>query len=96
MEFRHEPDNSRFVAEDGERRGVLEYRRRGDGVLDYAHTYVPPQHRGGGTASRLVRFALDTAREEGFSVIPSCPFVAKLMDEHPEYESIRAGSAAGR
>ncbi|MDX1503634.1 MAG: GNAT family N-acetyltransferase [Thermoanaerobaculia bacterium] len=90
MEFRHEPENRRFVAEGEGARGVLDYARVGEGKLAYQHTYVPPEHRGAGIASRLVRFALEHARAEGLAVVPSCPFVARYIDEHPEYADLRA------
>ena len=48
MEIRHEPENNRFVAEEGEASGLLDYRRLDERTLAYAHTYVPPEHRGGG------------------------------------------------
>ena len=63
----------------------LRYHPAGDGVLDYASTFVPEGLRGRGIASELVRCALDYARQHGFRVIPSCWFVKGYVERHPEY-----------
>lgn len=91
MEIRHDEKRRRFVSavEGGE--AVLDYDRVGRDTLDYKHTFVPPEHRGRGIAERLVRHALDYARDNQLKVIPTCPFVASVIEEHPEYEPLIAG-----
>jgi hypothetical protein len=86
--LRHEPEQQRFVAELPQGSGVLEYRQRPDGTLDYYHTFVPDALRGGGVASRLVKFALDHALEHGLRVMPSCPFVAAVIDRNDKYRGV--------
>jgi predicted GNAT family acetyltransferase len=94
MQLRHEPAAQRFVAErDGRECGVLEYRAAGERVLDYYHTYVPPEFRGQGIAGRLVEFALDEARRRGCTVRPSCPFVARFIAARPDYQDLLEASA---
>jgi predicted GNAT family acetyltransferase len=96
LDVRHEPDRQRFVADLGtSREAVLEYRVAANGVLDYHHTFVPPESRGHGTASRLVTFALDHAREHGRRVRPSCPFVARFIAAHPGYRDLIASVPNG-
>lgn len=90
LPLRHEPENRRFVAELGGRAAVLDYAVVEDGVLDYQHTWVPPEFRGRGIANRLVAFGLEYARTQGFRVIPSCSFVAAVMREGTGYASLRA------
>jgi hypothetical protein len=86
---RHEPAQHRFVTElDGGALALLEYREVGNGVLDYYRTYVPREHRGRGVAAGLVQFALDDARERGFKVRPTCPFVAKIIAGRPDYADL--------
>jgi len=90
MDISHEPERRRFVARiDGEE-AVLEYAERGDGILDYRHTYTPPALRGQGVARQIVLFALEYAREQQLHVIPTCPFVAKIVREHPVYAPLIA------
>jgi predicted GNAT family acetyltransferase len=87
----HDEDRSRFVLEDDGHRAVLEYRTSVGDTLDMAHTFVPPEARGGGLGGRLVRGALDWARAHGRRVVPSCSFVAAFIDAHPAYRDLVRG-----
>jgi len=67
----------------------LEYRwLRGGMVL--MHTFVPPSARTKGIGAQLVKYVLDYAREQGLKIIVYCPFVAKYMKLHPEYDDLVA------
>jgi predicted GNAT family acetyltransferase len=84
------PDRDRYEIElNGERVGLLSYRRAGE-IITYRHTETEPSVGGRGLGSALVRFALDDARARGFRVIPACPFVASFIVRHPEYEDLVA------
>lgn len=61
-----------------------EYHLSGD-TMDFTHTLVPVSHRGRGVASALARGALDSARDRGLKVIPSCSFIERYIRSHPEY-----------
>ncbi|HEU5171078.1 MAG TPA: GNAT family N-acetyltransferase [Gemmatimonadales bacterium] len=61
-----------------------------EGVLDLYSTYVPPRERGRGVAARLVSAALAHARERGMRVMPSCWYVRRWIDAHPEQEDLLA------
>jgi predicted GNAT family acetyltransferase len=89
LTLRHEPMRRRFVATTRDGEGILEYSEIDARTLDYNHTFVPRELRGGGIASKLVAYALDYAQENGLGVVPSCPFVARYMDQHPEYLELR-------
>jgi len=93
MDIRHEPEQRRFVAEVDGAEAVLEYTLRGDGVRNYRHTFVPPALRGQGIAKDLVLYALDDARAQGVQIIPSCPYVAKVVREQAEYADLVASGA---
>lgn len=80
---------SRFeLAEDGAT-AVAEY-RLGDGTITFTHTVVPPALEGRGIGSRLVKAALEAARERGLAVVPHCLFVAAYIERHPEYRELLA------
>ncbi len=93
MEIRHDQDRGRFVAAVDGHEATLAYRRVDDTTLDYTSTFVPPELRGQGVGERLVLHALDWARAEGRKVVPTCWFVGKMLDQHPEYADLRAGAA---
>ena len=66
---------------------ILEYRwLKGSMVL--MHTLVPPSGRGKGIGGTLVKYVLDYAREQGLKIIIYCPFVAKYVKAHPEYNDL--------
>ena len=92
MDIRHEPERRRFVAEIEGSEAVLDYVEHGAHVLDFRHTFTPTPLRGQGIARDLVLFALDYARSHGFKVIPTCPYVGKVLRENPAYESLVARS----
>lgn len=84
IQIRHDMDNNRFVAETAHGEATLEYSRADADTLDYRSTFVPPADRGAGTGAALVLHALDWAEANGFDVHPSCPFVRRVLEEHPE------------
>ena len=71
---------------DGER-AVAAYQREGDTIV-FTHTAVPPAIEGQGVGTRLIRAALDDARDEGLKVVPQCPFVRAYIERHPEYRDL--------
>ncbi|MEU4622303.1 GNAT family N-acetyltransferase [Actinoplanes sp. NPDC023801] len=74
---------------DGEVGALATYRAR-DGVVRILHTETAREMRGRGLAGELARQALDQIRERGERVIPSCPFFAKYIGEHPEHQDLLA------
>ena len=86
----HAPEASRYELCDGDRLiGEAAYHRR-DGRIAFTHTEVDEALEGRGLGSRLVATALDDARSEGLEVVPLCPFVARFIDRHPEYQEVVA------
>lgn len=88
LKIRHEPKAKRFAVRLGNKIAYLSYDIVNDHVLDYAHTWTPPEERGKGIAGRITREALEYAKSEGYRVIPSCPYVREYIKNHPEYEEL--------
>jgi len=88
LDIRHEPAAHRFVARTAGVEAVLEYATIDAKTLDYHHTFVPHALRGGGIASQLTEYALRYAHENGLKVRPTCPFVARYIQRHPEFQSV--------
>lgn len=83
-----EPERSRFeIVVDGELAGFAAYRLR-DGAVILTHTEIDPRHRGDGLGARLAQGTLDTLRERGARVVPSCSFIADYIARHPEYADL--------
>ncbi len=87
---RHEPERRRFAIVLDDAVAVLEYRQVDATTLVYQHTFVPPGSRGRGLASELAAFALRYAVSHDLKVVPTCPFVAAFVHNHPEFHSALA------
>ena len=75
--------NHRFVfAQDGAV-AELVYRRNGNRLV-LLHTEVPERLGGRGIGGQLVRAAIERAVAEGLTVVPSCPYARKWLDDHPD------------
>ncbi|WP_242676649.1 GNAT family N-acetyltransferase [Rhodococcus sp. ABRD24] len=86
----HNPGESRFEIYVGDvLAGYADYVESG-GVRDFGHTVTNPDFRGQGLAGQVVKAALDATREQGFTIVPSCSYVAKYVESHPEYADLVA------
>ncbi len=61
-----------------------------DDVITFTHTFVPKKLEGRGIASKLIRAALDSARDRGLKVVSHCSFVTMFIERHPEYQALLA------
>lgn len=61
-----------------------------DGVRNANHTFTPPEARGKGIAFKLVEALIADARAQGFTINPTCPYVAAQFDKHPDWADLRA------
>ena len=89
----HEPDGGRFLVRLDAGEAELEYIEREGRVLDLIHTFVPPEERGQGIGAALVEHAFGYAREEGYRVRASCPFVRRWVEDHPEQAGLLEAAA---
>ena len=90
MDVHHNAPEHRFELRDGDEVAFLSYRQSGT-TINLVHTEVPESLRGRGLGDRLVQAAMEHARREGLTVIPSCPFVKAYLRKHPQYGSLVAG-----
>lgn len=76
--------------EDGDLAGFIDYVVRRDRIA-LIHTEVLASHKGRGVGERLVRFALDDARQRDLRVIVICSYVRAYVERHPEVHDIVVG-----
>jgi predicted GNAT family acetyltransferase len=88
LDILHEPAARRFAARTPAGEAVLRYEATDEHTLEYYHTFVPPALRGAGIASQLTEHALRYAAEHHLKVRPTCPFVARYIDRHPEFAAL--------
>ena len=88
-DLRDNADNHRFeLLVDGEPAGLAMYRRRGEDIVVVTHSEVKPAFRGQGVGGQLAHRTLELIRSRGQTVVPICPFFARYVEEHPEYDDI--------
>ena len=85
----HQPSEHRFIVSLEDQLCVLEYRLSGH-TMTITHTGVPASLGGRGIAGELMRFALATARENGWKVVPACSYAAAYFEKHAEVADLRA------
>ncbi|MFW5768820.1 MAG: GNAT family N-acetyltransferase [Spirochaetota bacterium] len=88
IEVRHEKSAKRFAARVDSKIAYLSYEEKGEGMLDYARTYTPPEFRNRGIAEAITRTAFEYARANNISVVPSCSYVRHFLENHPEYDDL--------
>ena len=83
------PAQQRYELRSGETvLGTASYRMEGSDTVVFTHTVVDPQQEGQGYGSQLARGALDDVRSGNRQVVASCEFIARYIDEHPEYRGL--------
>lgn len=78
----HDAEGKQFYIDAGGGRAYLAYMDLGKQTMDIYRTFVPDALRGQGLAARLAAEALKYADEQGYTVIPSCSYVERYMQEH--------------
>jgi predicted GNAT family acetyltransferase len=81
------PDENQFEAHIDGHVALVSYLRRGDTIF-LTHTEVPKELEGRGVGSILARAALERAKSEHWQVVPRCPFIAKYIERHAEFQPL--------
>lgn len=76
MDVKHDEAGHRFyIPLESGHEALLLYRQQGK-ILDFYHTYVPEEFRNRGLAEKVVERAFLYAKEQGFTVLPTCPYIS--------------------
>lgn len=87
MEVIHDINNSSFFIKIDNASSYVSYSLN-DRIMELYTTHTPLQLRGKGLAEKVVKAALDYAKENNFKVIPTCSYVRVFIERHPEYKSL--------
>ncbi|GHA27920.1 N-acetyltransferase [Devosia pacifica] len=91
VEHTREEAGGRYWATlDPDHEAEMTYRWVSEGVMSIDHTLTPPKYEGRGVALQLVEASIKDAREQGFTIIPRCPYVAVQFRRHPEWGDLLA------
>ena len=72
-----------FIEKDGKQVAELDFKIEND-VLDAYHTGVRPELEGQGIASSLFDEMVKFAREKGYKVKPTCPYIEVKFRRNPD------------
>jgi predicted GNAT family acetyltransferase len=86
-DVKHDENNHEFYIETPEGRALLHYEREGN-ILNFHHTFVPPDLRGKGMAERIVAAGFEYVENNNLKVIPSCPYVARFVMKNSEWKKL--------
>ncbi|NLE80702.1 MAG: N-acetyltransferase [Rhodococcus sp.] len=73
------------ISVDGTVAGFTEYLDR-DQQRIFFHTEIGEEFGGRGLASTLIREALTDTTSSGLRVVPVCPFVARFVEKHDDFD----------
>jgi predicted GNAT family acetyltransferase len=86
LDARHGRYVARIEGVNGE--AELVFTRRGPDKISADHTGAPVAMRGTGAAPALVLHMVQDARQNGFRIIPICPYVKGQFARHPEWADV--------
>ncbi len=92
MDIQNDMEKHKFVTAVDGGDAVILYRRAADNAYDLYSTEVPHESRGRSIADQLVREAIKQAKAEKVQIIPTCPYVKRWFERHPEERTILVGS----
>jgi predicted GNAT family acetyltransferase len=84
MNVEHDPQHHRFFVEVAGGTAELTYAVVDAHTLDLLHTGVPEAAAEQGVGGKLAEAAFDWAHAHDTRLIPSCPFIRKWLERHPE------------
>jgi predicted GNAT family acetyltransferase len=76
----------RFEVHAGGSMARLDYRLQNRTIV-LVHTEVPPELENCGIGAKLVKAALEYARQSSLMVVPRCSFAAAYIRRHPQYQA---------
>ncbi|MDY3331702.1 MAG: GNAT family N-acetyltransferase [Pelistega sp.] len=89
MNISHHPTQQQFTTEVDGHTAHIDYELNNN-VMNITHTIVPDAIGGRGIAGKLMEYALNTAKEKAWKVIPSCSYAEAYIKRHPEFADLVA------
>ena len=88
MKVENDIANHRFLVRLPEGEGELIYSQLAPDTLELVHTEVDPKLRGRGVAEAIADAAFEHARAHGMRIVPTCPYVQRWLEKHPEQNDL--------
>ncbi len=89
LDVKDNENRKRFETTRDGKTAFVDYVIHGE-TYELTHTEVPEEIQDQGIGTQLVKRTLDIIKEKRQPVKPTCPFVAGIIEENPEYQSLVA------
>lgn len=89
-EIIHRKKSQRFFLKIG--RGKASYLKYtiGGNRMSIDSTYTPKEFRGRGYAGKLMKAAIEFAKENNLKIVPNCTYAQYYFEKHPELKELLA------
>lgn len=87
LDVKDNENRKRFETTRDGKTAFVDYVIHGE-TYELTHTEVPEEIQDKGIGTQLVKRTLDIIKEKRQPVKPTCPFVAEIIEENPEYKSL--------
>ena len=77
-----------FALDEGHKAGEMTFSVAGPQLKIIDHTEVDSEYKGRGLGLELLKTLIDSAREEGFKLMPLCPFAKAMFGKFPQYNDV--------
>lgn len=78
-------ESSFEIRENGKVVAELNFKQLEGNRVEAYHTFVDNSLRGKGIAEKLYQRLLEYVKEKGYTVVPSCSYIAKRMEKDSDY-----------
>jgi len=90
LEILHRPSEGLFLVRLGPGKYAYAKYELDEGKVRIVATYTPPEYRGRGVASRIMRHVANWARENGYKIVPVCSFAVHYFEKNEEFKDLIA------
>lgn len=91
MNFKHEETESKGafrLIQEGEKVAELTYSKAGPDKMIIDHTEVSDVVKGQGIGKKIVKQAVNFARENDLKVMPLCPFAKSVIERNADLQDV--------
>ncbi len=88
LEIIHDPVNQKFYTIIEGKEAYIRYMMRDKNTIDIRSTYVPAEFRRQGIAAKIAEKVLEFAREQEYTIIPTCSYVKSFVAKKDMYKEL--------
>lgn len=86
--FHRNENKNRFELSVDNHIAFIDYVIQKDTIMTLTHTEVPKALGGKGVGKSIVESTLNYLKDNGFAVVPECPFITSYIKRNPQWQSM--------